>query len=420
MQVPDRRRQAAATDPPPTANVRAAQRQAERAREAEAEPGPLTSRNIVLAVLAAALGIGVGRKLVQGWRTRRALNRLSTTEGTPAEIEALAMHGRAALPVLFPLLDPATDVARRQAAGVALATLWARDELVAEEERAIVTRGYTVDWTARRTYPRGLRRPIPISVSFAVPFLGATDGCVQADQLEWSVRLKGTHRADLEQFTAWSHGPARLDFTIVPDDFAGLGPHTIVLEPRARPHGLSSAWEHALPQVPFRFEFSPSLQVAALLATHDEARAVRMARGVRLVSNREVEGDAPAYQPLSPNFAVRGSLWLEIDALPHDLAHPVWLEIEGLDGQLPASSIVAPQPADLRHDRGSFDPGDSRRYPVICLVSGESVLINRPGPARVRAVLKPDAELGWLDPAIRSIWPGEIITDWTEVEIARR
>jgi hypothetical protein len=35
-------------------------------------------------------------------------------------------------------------------------------------------------------------------------------------------------------------------------------------------------------------------------------------------------------------------------------------------------------------------------------------------------VLKPDAELGWLDPAIRSIWPGEIITDWTEVEIARR
>jgi hypothetical protein len=46
--------------------------------------------------------------------------------------------------------------------------------------------------------------------------------------------------------------------------------------------------------------------------------------------------------------------------------------------------------------------------------------IERPGTYRLRAVLEPDADRGWGDPEIRSIWPEAIVTDWLEVEVVRR
>jgi hypothetical protein len=37
----------------------------------------------------------------------------------------------------------------------------------------------------------------------------------------------------------------------------------------------------------------------------------------------------------------------------------------------------------------------------------------------VRALLTADADKGWADPDIRSIWPEPIVTDWIEVEVVR-
>jgi hypothetical protein len=37
----------------------------------------------------------------------------------------------------------------------------------------------------------------------------------------------------------------------------------------------------------------------------------------------------------------------------------------------------------------------------------------------MRAWLHADPELGWADPEVRSVWPGEMATNWVEVEIVR-
>ena len=61
----------------------------------------------------------------------------------------------------------------RDAAGRAIAALWAQDQLIAEEEQALVRRGYAANWSARRRYPRAIRSEIPITVTYGLPFLQA-------------------------------------------------------------------------------------------------------------------------------------------------------------------------------------------------------------------------------------------------------
>ena len=68
----------------------------------------------------------------------------------------------------------------RLAAGRALARLWLLDQLVAEEEKAVVRRGYTVTWSARAALPacaarRDSDRPSPTTCLFSRTAAAASD-----------------------------------------------------------------------------------------------------------------------------------------------------------------------------------------------------------------------------------------------------
>jgi hypothetical protein len=68
--------------------------------------------------------------------------------------------------------------------------------------------------------------------------------------------------------------------------------------------------------------------------------------------------------------------------------------------------------------------GSAARGPHVVLLGPIAAVpeeqIDHPGGRRLRAILRPDAERGWGDPEIRSIWPEDIVTEWIEVEVVRR
>ncbi len=132
-------------------------------------------------ILAVAIVFGGWRKLRSAWRARKAVARLEDPRVTPEEVEAAAEHGRTAVWELLRIFSSTNLEPLRQAAGRALARLWLLDQLVAEEEQAIVRRGYTVMWNARRRYPRALWAEIPIGVNFEVPFLDGEAGRVRRE-----------------------------------------------------------------------------------------------------------------------------------------------------------------------------------------------------------------------------------------------
>ena len=333
-----------------------------------------------------------------------------------ADIEAAAQHGRAALTELFRLQSTAADAARRDAAGRALAVIWARDELIAEEEKAIVRRGFDVAWSARKRYPRALQTPISVAISYGVPFLREDGDGVKRSNLEWSHRIEGSGRASLEAFTPPKTSAGRAEFTIVPTDFVTNGPHRLVLVARAATVGLTETWELELPHMPFSFEFDPILAIDALLALPDQARAERFAGAVQLVPGSSSEASEAAFLTLNADWVLRSAPWLEVKTpLPCDLAHRVEIEIEGIDGWHPADSVVVSgqgtgtsnKPEIMQFELGPFD------QPI-------AGALDRPGPRRLRARLIASPELGWANADVRSLWPGTIETGWIEVEVVRR
>jgi hypothetical protein len=377
-------------------------------------------RSAVLLVLGLALLFGGGRKLLQGWRARGAVGRLNDPGITPEDIEAAAEHGRAGLMDLFRILGTDKSETLRQAAGHALAVLWAKDELIAEEEKALIRRGYTVDWHARRRYPRGLNAPIPIVVTFGVPFLREGDAGIGPANLEWSQRILGGRRATLETFSAWTPGPPRVEFTIIPGDFDTNGPHKLVLEARARTVNLTESWALDLPHMPFTWEFDPRLDVEAIFTLPDETRGEAIARAVRL--DRRDSGAEPSgpatYLDLTDQWALRNPPVLAIATpLPCDLAHRIEIEFEGIPGRFPAGTVVL-------GGQGPYpnEPESLRRFPLgpLDTLPPGVLAIDHPGPRRLRAILTPDPDRGWADPAIRSLWPGTITTGWIDALIIRR
>jgi hypothetical protein len=368
-----------------------------------------------LLALALAIGIGSGRRWLMGRRAKRAVERLGEPGVSPEEVQEAARHGRAPLLELFRLLTTAQDKAVRDAAGRALATLWAEDQLIAEEEKAIVTRGFVVDWHARRRYPRALRRPFPVGVRFGLPFLSAEGPGISPKNLEWSWRVAGAERASLEEASPWRQGPLEMEVPIDPADFPTNGPHRLVLRARVRTAGLTDSWELDLPHAPFSFEFDPLLAVDALLAMPDDARADAFARAVRLEAPPE-RPEGPTLLDLGPEFALRDPPSIVIRTpLPCDLAHVIHLEFEHVPGHFPAGSLVL-------SGQGGASPGapDVRRFPIGPAVSLPPGTLDRPGEHRLRATLTPDPELGWADPDVRSIWPGAIATEWLPVRVLRR
>ena len=343
-------------------------------------------------------------------RGRRLVARLAEPDVTPEEIAEGAGHGREALIDLFRLLGTSTDIALRQAAGRAIAAIWKGDNLVAEEERALVLRGFQADWKARRRYPRGLTAPIPIRVEFGVPFLRDVEGEVGPGDLAWSYRIGGAQRASLEEFTAWRKGPSAASFTINPEDFAANGPHRLVLQARVSTSGLSDAWELDLPHIPFSFELDPLLDVDALLTMPDETRGAQMARSIALRAGAE----SGVFVPVGPEILLRDPPAIVVTTpMPADLAHRVEVEFEGHPGRLPAGLVVV-------SGQGAGASTGEVVVPLDLPSRTADALFERPGEVRLRAILTADPQRGWADPDVRSIWPGTITTEWTTARLVRR
>jgi hypothetical protein len=370
----------------------------------------LDPRSAVLLVLALVLTFGGGRRLLKSWRARAALGRLNEGDVKTEEIASVVEFGRAGLFDLFRLLGTAESEAIRSAAGRAISVLWAKDELIAEEEKALVRRGYTVKWQARRRYPRAIGTEIPITVGYGVPFLSAAGRGIDPARLEWSHRITGARRASLETFSDWTPGHGRAEFSLVPGDFETRGPHKLVLETRVRTAGLTESWQLDLPHIPFSFEFDPLLSVDSLLALPDSSRAEAFAAAVQLARGES------AFLNLNESLAIRQPPGLSVRTpLPCDLAHSVEVEFEGLAGRFPAGDV-------LLSGQGIGEPtvAASRHFPLASIAPVPADALERPGHRRFRAILTADPDRGWADPDVRSIWPGTIETDWIEVEVVRR
>jgi hypothetical protein len=104
--------------------------------------------------------------------------------------------------------------------------------------------------------------------------------------------------------------------------------------------------------------------------------------------------------------------------LPCDLAHRISIEFEKPAVHVGAGQLIVGGQGIPHRGQPPAEPVIQRfdLGPIAPLPSGA---IERSGVRRLRAWLKADPELGWADPDVRSVWPGEIATNWVEVEIVR-
>jgi hypothetical protein len=354
------------------------------------------------------------------WRARKAIARLQEPTVTAEEIEAVAEHGRAGVGELLRIFSTSESELSRLAAGRALARLWLLDQLVAEEEKAIVRRGYHATWNARRRYPRTLRAEIPIGVTYDVPFLKDDGRHVGPANLEWSHRLLGARRATLEEFSPWTAGDGQVACSIFPGDFETNGPHRLVLQARVRTAGLTDSWAIDLPQVPFHFEFDPVLRLDAILTLADATRDESITRAIRLEPVLAADGEPARYLLLSGDWTIRNAPRVAVATpLAADLAHAISIEFEGLSGRFPAGLLILSGQGIARLGSTEAEPV-TRRFDLGPISSLPPAVIERPGVRRARIGIEPDLDRGWADPNIRSIWPGRTETNWVEVEIVRR
>ncbi len=375
----------------------------------------------MLIVLGGVVLVGGAQRLRQAWKARRAVHRLGEPDLSPPEVEAAAAHGRSCLPELFRILgETPAHSPLHDAAGRAIAALWTQDQLIAEEEQALVRRGFVAEWYARRRYPRDIASEIPIRASYGLPFLRGEGPGITPENLEWSHRVTGARRAALEEFSAWAPGPGQVQFSLVPADFDSNGPHRLTLQARVRTRGLTDAWQLELPHLPFSFEFDPRLKVRSLLALPDAERALTLARAVRLEPIAVPATDASRFLSIGGEMLVRNPPEIVIATpLPCDLAHRVFLEFEPPAGRVPAGLVLL---SGQGEGRGQQQPGsgEPRRWAIGPVEPAAPALSIQPGSLRLRACLEPDPDRGWTDPDIRSIWPGAIETGWVTVEIVRR
>lgn len=383
-------------------------------RPAQPDRGPwdwvTQPRSTVLLLLALIVGIGGLRRLREAWRARALVARLEEPDPAPSDLLLAGSLGRAALVPLFQILGHAESPALRDAAGRALACVWASDHLIGEEEQALVRRGFQVHWSTRRTYPRAIRRPIPIEVSYGIPFLEAEGPGIHPADLEWSHRVSGAGRAGLEIFSPWQPGPIRFTFTIEPTDFLSNGPHRLILQTRVRTSNqLTSSWQIELPHVALSLEFDPRLELSALLTVPDASRAEAITSLISLGDAPETPS-GPSLIDLGRDLVLTNPPVLKLAGpLPVDLAHRAEVEFEGVEGRFPAGEVVVCS--------GSEAVPGIPIAPIGLLPAGS---IDHPGPRRMRCLLTPDPELGWSHPGVRSIWPERLETSWHTVQVMRR
>jgi hypothetical protein len=227
----------------------------------------------------------------------------------------------------------------------------------------------------------------------------------------------GARRAALEEFSPWKPGHGDVAFTIIPDDFPTNGPHRLILQARVRTANLADSWEIELPHVPFQFDFDPVLRLDAILTLSDAVRDEVMARAIR---TEIATDDPPRLLPLGGEWVLRNPPRLVVETpLPADLAHAVSIEFEGTPGRFSAGSLVL-SGQGLAQRGGSPDPAVIHRVDLGPIAALPDRTIERPGLRHVRIHLAADPQIGWADPGVRSVWPGEVATNWVEAEIIRR
>ncbi len=357
-----------------------------------------------------------------GGRLARRWLRLGEPNVTPEEIEAVAEHGRAGVWELLRIFSSSPVGTAAPGRRRALARLWLLDQLVAEEEQAVVRRGYTVTWSARRRYPRALRTRDPDRGDLRRCRFSRT-AAAASDRRTWNGRIACWVRAARPSRSSRPGPPGRgrVAFTIFPGDFETNGPHRLVLQTRVRTAGLTDSWEIEPPHIPFNFEFDPILQARRDPDSARSRPATSRSRGPS-GSSRTVAGDGEprliSRSATSGPCAIRPGLrWTT--PLPCDLAHAISIEFEGLAGRFAGGRLIVSGQGLPRPTRRARD-AVIRRFelgPIPPLPPG---VIERPGPRRMRIWLEADPDSGWADPDIRSIWPGRTQTNWVEVEIVRR
>lgn len=395
----------------------------ERSEASKVSPFADPRRWLFLAVVG-FLVIGGGRKWLHGRKGRALADKLADGSATVEETRDAYQYGRIVVQDLFRVLTEGTTPDRRQAALSALVRLWKADELIPEEEKAIVTRAFVTNWQLRRKYPRGLTGPLSIRVDYRLPETGVQelDDWLR-EHLEWSHRVTGTRRASDDQWRKLGSPTPGAGFEIMPADFPEDGPHRLILHPRVNVQGLTDNWQLDLPAQTTSFEWDDHLQSGALKGMPDAIRASQWREMFGIWDTHGSETDA-VHTAIDERFALSFPPEPMISflrpgmahaALPCDLAHQVFLEFESVDGRWYLGDwILAANSAACQGESAFF------RTPETFRRASNAPRLERAGKYRGRFVLESCPELGWSDPAIRSVWPETLTTDWFEIEVVRR
>lgn len=392
----------------------------ERAEGPKSSPFSDPRRWLFLAVVG-FLVIGGGRKWLHGRKGRSLADRLAAGTATIDEIRDANTYGRIVVHDLFRVLAEGQTQEHRIAATEALVKLWRADELIPEEEKAIVSRSFSVDWRIRRKYPKGLKGPIEIRARFDLPKLNDDELNLWLWQhLRWSYRVTGTRRASDDTWQSDKDRRGLLRLVIMAEDFPDDGPHRIVLQTKAETQDLTDQWSVELPAQSISFETDEKLSIGALAGMPDSSRAESMLHAVK---PQPYDNPYPSFSVVDDRFAIRNPPVFAIGSrLPADLAHQAILELDGIAGRWSIGEwVVAGRSTSPVSERETVDQASVfRLWPETLDRLGDAATLERGGNYRARVVLEPRPERGWSDPDIRSVWPEPITTGWFEVEIVRR
>lgn len=379
-------------------------------------------RWMFLAVVAFLL-IGGGRKWHRSWQGRKLANRIADGLASSDEILLSSRYGRIAVPDLFHLLSSTeTEQTKKNAALRALISLWREDELIIEEEKAIIIRSFEVQWKHRRKYPRDMTGSFTIHASFGLPQLIDNELTSWLEKhLQWSSRITGSRRATDQQWKTSDAFRPKIQCDINPEDFPENSVHRIGLYVRLKTRDLSSNWELELPATNSSFEWDEYLQTDALKAPFSDEEANQLNNALQWVpiAGSDQVALTMNHVKISPEFAVANPpLCMVQRPLPRDLAHQIYLEIQGVSRMIPVGEWVVA----LRNSDSVLNP----EAEVTCPpweISPEDLLsdseISRAGNHMIRLILEPVTHRGWANPDVRSVYSGRIEMPWINVELVR-
>lgn len=369
----------------------------------------------------AFLMFGGGRKWLKSIQGRRLADKIAQGNANAAEILGSYRFGRVVVQDLFEVLSGGSSDEIRYSAFESLVRLWQADELVAEEEKAIVARSFQIKWNHRRKYPLGLDGTFDISATYGL-FELKDSGLRKwlSDHSQWSHRIQGTRRAIDDQWNQNLGDPPFVLTEINSRDFPENTVHRIALFVRFKTFNQSSNWEIELPGQPTSFEWDVNLDSNALLAPLIESE-LDLFKDAFLWQVASLPGpgqETVRFVQISPGFAIHNPPETVIRSpLPRDLSHAVFIELQGVPDLILAGEwlIACRKSSDNSIQSGRV--GSTFHVTPSCYIDDH--LIGHAGKSQMRLVLKPIAHRGWANPEIRSVLNSSISFPWVEIEIVR-